>query len=334
MVWVLKILAICPNPLDITALYRVTGPLGALHRSGKLEVAYNDKLDYLQMINTDIVLIQRPSDNRFKEYCTFVKNWGKPLWLDFDDDLLEVPEDNPAAAHYKQDTTKDIVKACLKMCDILTVSTQAIADSYQKWAPNTFMVPNALDLDTLPKRDINWNKRSTVIAWRGGSTHEKDVWTVRDQLLTVAKDNPIWKFVFMGYDFNWLKWVMKADQYVYIPKADPAAYMKNLLKVSAPIHIVPLEDNLFNRAKSNIAMLEATWAGSAVIAPEMPEWDSCLSYNSKSFAGKVQELIDQPGDVKVLHDATWDIIQQKYVLSKVNKQRLKLIYDMAGNKSR
>ena len=36
--------------------------------------------------------------------------------------------------------------------------------------------------------------------------------------------------------------------------------------------VVPLKDNLFNHAKSNLAWIEATCAGAMTLAPDWPEW--------------------------------------------------------------
>lgn len=323
----MKILAICPNPNDITALYRVVGPLSALHREDKIELTVSDKLDYIQFNLCDVVLIQRPASKAFLEYCNFVKNWNKPLWLDFDDDLLNVPEDNPAYVYYGP-AAKEVIIKCLKLADLCTVSTDALKTSYDQYCNRIEVVPNALDLKSLPQRNINWEKRDQLVLWRGGGTHEPDVFTVRQQIIDLAKAYPNWKFVFMGHDFKWLKWEL-GKQYIHVGKMDPAIYMKTLGTLQAPIHIVPLVDNLFNRAKSNIALLEATWAGSAVIAPGMPEWSDAVVYNTPDeFKDKLQVLLDKPNLMKQFHDRAWDNIQQNYLLSKVNKQRLKLISEL------
>jgi hypothetical protein len=54
--------------------------------------------------------------------------------------------------------------------------------------------------------------------------------------------------------------------------------------------VVPLQDNPFNRAKSNIAELEAQAAGAIAIVPDWEEWRSVVRYKATEEMTEVDML--------------------------------------------
>jgi hypothetical protein len=159
--------------------------------------------------------------------------------------------------------------------------------------------------------------------WRGTNTHEMDVASVAPQIVELSKKYPNWRWLFMGSDFRMLEAFMAPKTYGYAGTfPEMSVYLRKLAELSAPIHIVPLVDNKFNHSKSNLAWLEATWAGSAVVAPLMPEWDRHIATYNSNFKGTVELLMSSPDDIKALNDQSWDLIQSEYLIEHTNKERL------------
>jgi hypothetical protein len=105
---------------------------------------------------------------------------------------------------------------------------------------------------------------------------------------------------------------------------DTIKYFKWLANTAPRIMMVPLADTAFNRCKSNIAWLEATGAGAAVLAPAWPEWGSCYWYQGPDdFASVLESMLGGT------QDATWDASRTKILdtltLAYVNVTRMNLI---------
>jgi len=101
-------------------------------------------------------------------------------------------------------------------------------------------------------------------------------------------------------------------------------FLRKLQQLAAPIHIVPLDNSKFNESKSNLAWLEATWAGSAVVAPDMLEWrQDCIQiYNGPNgLLNTISYLVSNPDNIKKLNEDSWELIQAEYLIEHVNKLR-------------
>jgi hypothetical protein len=77
---------------------------------------------------------------------------------------------------------------------------------------------------------------------------------------------------------------------------------------------VPLVDNEFNRAKSNIAWLEGTWAGAKTIASDLPEFN------------KPGVTVYKPGELPRNNftpdsEISWDYISKNLTLDLINASR-------------
>lgn len=329
----IKILAVCPTPTDATSFYRCVWPLAKLQSDGEISFDTVTERDWVKMAVADIVFLQRPYLPKHKTICEEAKLWGKKIWLDYDDWLYDVPATNPAHGVYSNNTVQEVMDYCIEQADVITVSTSPLQKLLAAKFPHKsfVVVPNGIDLELFSYRDVNWESRKAFVAWRGGSTHEKDVATVAEQLISLSKRNTQWRFLFFGHDFTFLNMLMPKNSYIFVGKFDTANYMKKLHSIQAPIHIVPLEFNDFNDAKSNIAWLEATWAGSAVIAPDMVEWKrpGVLTYKTpQEFEAAVQHLITNPGKIEELNKASWKDILTNYDLKVTNKKRLEVIKEL------
>jgi hypothetical protein len=54
--------------------------------------------------------------------------------------------------------------------------------------------------------------------------------------------------------------------------------------------VVPLRDNAFNRAKSNIAQLEATFGGMLTVGPKWPEWTTGIEQADRLLYASPQQI--------------------------------------------
>jgi hypothetical protein len=169
------------------------------------------------------------------------------------------------------------------------------------------------------------------VTWRGSATHDKDLALVTEQIAKVIERNLSWTYQFVGEPFWWtmerLDQVpgLKPKSITHVEPLDPIVYFEFLQKVKPALFIVPLEDIAFNRAKSNIAWIEATYAGAVAIAPDWPEWrkPGVINYNTPEEFGKVFADALKGGvfDLRARWQESRDYIAANLLLSQVNRVR-------------
>jgi len=324
---------ISPNKSDITSFYRGVGPYGKLAQSCKdLDIRFDEKLDIAQAFWCDVLVMQRPFLPEHLNIIQTLKQLGKKVIVDYDDDVTNVPEHNPHQAAYNTQEVQFAIKSSIQLADMVTVSTETLKTELAQYNKKIVVVPNALDSDLIKDPEIDWAKRNRMVLWRGGESHTNDLIQHQTQLLNLAKNHPEWLFEYFGGDKTYMNQILK----VLMPKGNThfsktqsmLQYLKIMKQMAAPIMIVPLVDDVFNRSKSNIAWIEGTMNGSVAIVPDMDSWKApgIINYTSHDdFEYQVSNLISNPLLLRGNWEASFDYIKNNLDLKRVNKLRYEII---------
>ena len=130
----MRLLVNCPAKRDGTSVYRAWGVLPYLGASGLELVECPSSINWTDMVSCDAVFIQRPIIQGAINLAMYAKQYRKPVWIDYDDDLFCVPKDNPAHDMYNQDAYKENIKRLCSIADVVTVSTKALADKLKPFS--------------------------------------------------------------------------------------------------------------------------------------------------------------------------------------------------------
>lgn len=322
------LLAICPSVSDATSFYRGMGPLSALKVPGWRMEAAPPAIDWSVLARVDAVFMQRPSADAYLQILGMAKNLRRPVWVDYDDDLTEVPPSNPTYQKYLAERAN--VATFAAHADVVTVSTAAIAARMTGLgARDVRVVPNAWDdrffRDFAPARPLE-----KLVFWRGSATHDEDLDVHLDELARIRRAHPDWRWLFCGSPYWKVRQVIPAPQLVVdAVNRDPVDYLRRLEWVRAGVALVPLKDSAFNRAKSNIAWLEATYAGAATVGPDFPEWGrpGVTTYGGAVSLAEAFELAAERYAVSVAESRAY--IQEHLLLSQVNRRRAEVLGGLA-----
>ncbi|WP_165401914.1 glycosyltransferase [Phyllobacterium myrsinacearum] len=204
-----------------------------------------------------------------------------------------------------------LYREALLLCDEGIASTKALARAMREvTGRNACVVENALDADTLqiaesirkrlaettkqPKRTV------TIVYGSGTKTHDIDFLTASDALFNVLSQRPNVRLRIIGSLNIEDRFDGFADRIERYPFVSFDRYLE--LLAEADISIAPLEDSIFNDAKSNIKFLEASVLGvpsvcspadafrTAVIDGE----NGFLAASSAEWEQKLLRLVDQP----------------------------------------
>lgn len=315
-----KILYLAEDRYGAVSFYRGVGPLSRLPNVElvypKLDGEGNLDLDWTDVAGCDVAFLPRAVTPDTLRMATWLRSRGLKLWLDLDDSLWDLPITNPVYASYMADPGNlQSLAALVGICDLVTVSTEPIANKLIQWrsGKTVHILPNAYDEHFHPKIDPS-APRSKSIFYRGSQTHFDDIYKLGPSLLEMAKSTPGYKWVFAGLDCTPLTEPLRKVVDVEIWPAQPImSYFAQLEELQPEFAIIPLFDNSFNRAKSNIAAIEALAVGARVYASALPE-----------FRG-LPVLKTMPGEIASGLFSESKVLEQYPTLNKTNQQRLELL---------
>lgn len=303
----MRVLAYCPQPLDGTAYWRVAAPLSLLRsRAEDFNYSIVDRVDTNAILACDVLLLQRPMLDEHVGAMETAKILGRKVWCDWDDDIFNVPANNKGVFVYGRDEFKDNARRLSRGADAITVTCEALAKTFRLAAMNrdapVVVVPNALD-PTLTVRPTTRNQLPVRrIAWRGGDSHNEDLRAHGAAMARVAQRHEgaaLWHF--LGFNPHWLLREFPSESMtVHQWIGDPVTYLRFLCELAPSILAVPLVDDAFNRSKSNISVLEASWVGAVPVAPDFVEGcalPGVFTYGaSRSFAEALEAAASATDD--------------------------------------
>lgn len=316
-----KVLYYSLQPNDTTAFWRTGGVLPYINSSEfeLVDISLTINFNWSVLIGADILILQRPFTRDHANLIVLAKDMGIKVILDYDDLLTAVDLYNPT--HQLYGSNQQSLFDCLNMADEIWVSTQAIKDGYKHL--NTHIIPNSWNdymFKVKDKKPFTGNKK---VFWRGGSSHKADVMEVADKLVSFINENKDWTFLFQGDRFEYIE-QRTGDNHHIVGGMSIIQYFKYLLVENPSIMIFPLCNTPFNKAKSNISFLEATYAGAAFFGnknlPEFEYEDLIYDFDRLSDA-----LGYYPGSLKLTNELSWEYITDNLLLSNINKKRTERI---------
>jgi len=340
----LRILCAAPGPTDATSYYRALGPMTVMRKQFEdIEITMGGQnssdYDWPQLRFHDVLYFQRPSIPAHASIISRAAQSGVPVVIDFDDELTAVPKGNSTYPMYSNPANQAAIMTCLKLATHVMVSTEHLKEKLSQFtdANKITVVPNALDNYALKQRaDLPAMKdRRKIVLWRGSSTHVEDLLEYKNEILYCAKENPDWHWLFIGLEPWFLAKEMKEGTYSHGPWTTHEDYFRTIKNVAAPIQIVPLSDNSFNRSKSNIAWIEGSLAGSAVLCPHWQAWNypGALMYEDKEhFCTILMNAMLGQIPLDACANISWQSIQQDLLLTDTNKIRYEIFKNVAIEK--
>ena len=325
----MKILVLLHSATDSCSFYRAGGVLPELRKKIDVQILVVQwdqiELHWQRIIEFDLLFMQRPFTNEQASFVQFMKNFNIPVWVDYDDNVLEVPAENKHAFLYNDEVRANI-KQILASADAVSVTTPHLKRVFDEHGCNCVVIPNAFNDFIFTKRELPRVPQKTAL-WRGSDSHIFDLMTVGDEFNILAKENPDWKYIFMGF-FPW--YYAEAKNVMSAPTMDVMLYFNRIRHLSPSVVFTPLADTSFNRCKSNIAWIEAIYAGAICVAPNFAEWQqkgTILYDRPANFPAAMHHAMFDV-DIRKANTEAWDYIQENLLLSKVNNKRVELIQSL------
>jgi glycosyltransferase involved in cell wall biosynthesis len=210
----------------------------------------------------------------------------KIFLTEIDDYVLSIPRGNAASPYFAPGSPiLQVALEQMKESDGLIVSTPYLGELYKPYNRNIYVVENCVDTALWHKKTKF--KDGVKIGWMGGGTHEEDLEIVKDVVFEILEEHP-------NVSFHFLHGVPRFFRDVPRIKADLGfkpvdKYPKWVMKAGFDIGIAPLEDNNFNRGKSNLRWLEYSAMGIPTVASPLPHFVQSIEEGKTGFIANTKD---------------------------------------------
>lgn len=246
--------------------YRVIQPFRAMEEQALLKGAVVGSPLHpaeVERVDPEVIVLQRQvvdvqldTLRRLRQFSTAFKVY------ELDDYIVNLPLEN----HHRHQMPREIRKRLMKglsQVDRFVVSTEALAEAFKGFHPDIrvqkLYLPNAWWKAVQPRQVEGGKPR---VGWAGGTAHAGDLALIADVVKELA-DEVDWVF------FGAMPKGAEAHIAEFHEGVEIRLYPEKLASLGLDLALAPLEDNLFNRCKSNLKFLEYGACGYPVIASDI-----------------------------------------------------------------
>lgn len=237
--------------------WRMSLPSKHMDRTGIYVDVTGGAVDFDHLLEYDTIFLQRVHNWESVVVLERLRAGGKRIIYDIDDDLFNIPASNPAAKAYGQNEMMAAVE-CMKLSDLVTVSTKALQERIGKIVGDTkvVVVPNAIDPDDkwAPLDQTGSPDEWKRIFWQGSNTHDEDWGECFEAVRHVMKTRDNVRLVLMGFLPSMVQKGLETedfwkDRVEHLGPMAPEAYFRIIKHIRGDVGLAPLLKTHFNEAK-------------------------------------------------------------------------------------
>lgn len=265
------------------------------------------------------------------------KQYGTKVIADFDD-FWELQPSHYLYTHWKEEKLAEKMKAFMEISDVVTCTTQRLADKIAALNQKVIVVPNAMPVNTEDQfKDRKTPTTETRFGFVGGVSHAGDL----KMIWPVFQHYNHLNFTFCGYSETSPQ-AKRMEDTCSNNKKNPnykREFIKPLDKYMESYDnldccIAPLTDDYFNQFKSNLKVLEAGIKRCAIICSPNPCYTDTVPDNLVTYCKTIKdwkEAFRKHKDLNYTQEkghALYDWVITNYNLEDANKTRLNIIQSL------
>lgn len=289
---------------DACSFYRCAEPARVLKARGHA-AAWDPQVGLATALMSDVIVIARPTEpptQHLMAQLLRVPDHQRPrIVVELDDDLMSLPEHHLAHPMMADERRRERLHTAVENADIVTVTNEHLAKQVAlmrsfgssdvrvvpNYVPERFVVPNVPTPGAFG---------SPVITWAGSDTHRRDFDQVATALRQLLRERTDFRVRIVGAPYaDRLRSAVPADAaYARIAQVPWIEGVPRYVPTLAGhIGLAPLEDDLFNRSKSDIRLKELAARGMAVLASNVGPYAESLV--PRAWVGETPEQTWEAG---------------------------------------
>lgn len=272
--------------------------------------------------NVKAIRLQRQATTDQKKFVQFLKEIqpqiGFKLIYEVDDVVFaeDIPDFNKFKSAFTSDEIRNNVVDIINMCDEVSVTCDFMRDLYTQRTgkkeisvipnfPAKFWIGNYFDPNKI-NRDYDANKKKPRILYSGSGAHfdvENKV-NQKDDFEHVIK-----AIIDTRHKFQWIfigAFPLQLQQYIqnkdieFHPWCRLYDFPKKIYDLNVQMMVAPLQDNNFNRSKSDIKYIEACAFGLPVACQDMCTYQNAeIKFRTgEEMIAKIEEEVFRAGHYK------------------------------------
>jgi len=235
------------------------------------------------------------------------------------DDLLGfVPEKHPNRRFQSREGHLRMVEA-LKKSDSMVVTTIPLKDHYEKYIGKVKIMPNCLASQWFSLNPAKTKRNRLRIGWIGAGQHQGDLELINEVIKNLAEKVD---WIFMGMQTDEAKPHIKE----FHPFVSISEYPEKMASLNLDIAIAPLQDNFFNRCKSNLRLLEYGVMGWPVVCSDVYPYQTNnppvlrCGPNTNDWTESLNRLIDNEELRKIMGEQLKGWVVDNYKLENLSEE--------------
>ena len=303
----------------------------------EVEVIYEYLLEY------DTIVVQRLHNWNEFYIIERLKRLGKRIIYDIDDDIFNIPPDNPACEVIQRDQ-QEAARAIMGLCDVIVTPSEVIKKRFG-FADKTVVIPNALDIED------GWPVLTGVdevdlslltppdgikrILWQGSPTHDEDWFECITAVDEVMKNHFDVRMVILGYlpsvvrefveDVQKPWWNERVE---FAGFSDIETYVHVAKHLKAYVALAPLKDTPFNQAKSSLKYIEYAAMCIPCVASNVTPYKEVIEDGQNGFLAashaewveRIEKLLEYPEErIRMVRSAR-DTVADRFDVKAAAKQ--------------
>jgi glycosyltransferase involved in cell wall biosynthesis len=238
------------------------------------------------------------------------KKMGKKIVMD-NDDTYKMDNFHPfqnldeEGFEKNKDRVNNVLYNFARNADLVTTSTEYLAEEYREFNENVKVLPNCIDPDDWYEEPSRSEGDKVRVGLVGSTAYHHDFHRIKP-LLRKLDEDPKVQLVLMGlvkktsdnpkvaevYDKEFSFWesLDNLEHMEFVPMAN---YFDALDQLKLDVMLIPRRENHFNRAKSNVKYLEASMLEIPVIAQSFED-------------GPYEEIESTKNGILVENDEDWE----------------------------
>ena len=287
----------CAETANASTWYRAHVPGDALRDRGYEFTLTSDPMPS-DVERCDTFAARVPVGPKTWRALDYAKSLGKRCVLDLDDDVWSLHPDNPAFEHFRASGAGEHARAAIRRADLVTTPTEYLAELVSPMNRSVAVVPNALPADRWPAtpKDLE-HGGPVVVGWAGSSSHGPDVAILSGVVEAVLSSCPDVRFAF-SYT---LDLPFGNDERIELLPAVPIEEYAGMVE-RFDVGLAPLLDSRFNRAKSDLKILEYGICGIPAVASKVLPYVGAIDHNAsgliaaspKDWIKSIRRLVEDP----------------------------------------
>ena len=231
------------------------------------------EMKFESLLEYDTVFVQRLHDWESYYILEKLKKAGRKVVYDMDDDIFSLTPDNPAFHVIGRDNQM-AARECMKLADVVTTTTDLLGERLKRVCDGEVepvTMPNAVSMDGWIPTDLvgspdEWKR----IFWQGSATHEEDWELCIVALDEIMKSRDDVRMVILGYLPKSVQALSSMPHWKgrieYMGFSDTETYFQIVKHLRAEVGLAPLQNTVFNQAKSSIKWMENALIGMPTVA--------------------------------------------------------------------